>query len=278
MPFADIDNVKINYRIVGKGSPLVLISGLGVDHKTWIFQIPIFKEHFKVIVFDNRGMGKSTGSIGPYSIDLMAEDTKKLIDYLKLEKVNVLGSSMGGMIAQRLAINHPDAINKLVLCSTSAKPDDTILKILKEGLKDLADNDEYEDIFNVRPRSRIVRRIFSFFLKHVFSDEFIHENKKLINDLIEEYISNPRYFETFIKQVRAVHRHNTLKDISKIRSETLVLTGSDDKLLPDSSSNVLKEKIPNSKLIKIPGANHGVHYENSEEFNKIILDFLTSKK
>ena len=278
MPFADIGHVKINYHVMGKGLPLVLISGLGVDHKTWIFQMPSFKDYFKVIIFDNRGMGKSTGSIGHYSIDLMAEDTKKLIDYLKLEKVNILGSSMGGMIAQRLAINHPGIINKLVLCSTSAKPDDEILKILKEGLKDLADNDEYEDIFNVRPRSRIVRRILSFFLKQIFSDDFIHENKIFINGLVEEYISNPRYFETFVKQVRAIHRHNTLDDLSKIRSETLVLTGSGDKLLPDSSSDVLKEKIPNSKLIKVPNANHGLHYENSEEFNKIVLDFLTSTK
>jgi len=279
MPFADIGHVKINYHVIGKGEPLVLISGLGTDHKTWIFQIPYFKEYFKVIVFDNRGMGKSTGSIGPYTTDLMADDTKKLIEHLKLEKVNVLGSSMGGMIAQKLAIKHPELIDRLVLCSTSAKPGDNILEILKEGLKGIVENEEeYEEIFEERPRLKIVRRTLGYFLTQVFSDEFIHDNKKLINDLVEEYVSNPRYYETFVKQVRAVHRHNTLQDLSKIKSETLVLTGSDDSLLPDTSSDLINKKIPNSKLVKMPGANHGVHYENSDEFNKIVLEFLKPKK
>ena len=275
MPFVDVDNAKISYHVVRKGKPLLLISGLGTDHRTWIFQIPFFKEYFKVIVFDNRGMGESTGSIGPYSTKLMAEDAKKIIDHLKLEKVNVLGSSMGGMIAQKLAIRYPDVVDKLVLCSTSAKPGDNIVQIFKEGLKGLIEDDgEYENIFDAKPRLKIIRKILGFFLTQVFSEEFIQENKKIINDLIEEYVSNPRYYETFVKQIRAVHKHNTLKDLSKIKSETLVLTGSDDSLLPDTSSDFLNEKIANSKLVKMKGANHGVHYEQSEEFNKIVLEFL----
>ena len=279
MPFVNVGNAKINYHVIGQGKPLILISGLGTDHKTWIFQIPVFKEHFKLIVFDNRGMGKSTGSIGPYTTDLMADDVKKLIDFLKLEKVNILGSSMGGMIVQKFAIKYPGYVERLVLCSTSAKPGDNLLKILKEGLKDIIEDDgEYETIFEARPRLKVVRKILGFFLTQVFSDQFIDENKKLINDIIEEYVSNPRYYETFVKQVRAIHRHNTLKDLSKIKSETLILTGSKDSLLPDTSSDILKEKIPNSKLVKIPGANHGVHYEQSEEFNRLVLDFLKSKK
>ncbi len=276
MPFVKVDNVKINYHVFGEGKPLVLISGLGTDHKTWFFQIPIFKDYFKVIVFDNRGMGKSTGSIKPYTTDLMAEDTKKLIDHLKIDKTHVLGSSMGGMIAQKLAINYPDNVDKLVLCSTSAKPGDNLREILKEGLKDIINYEGHDDIFDVKPRIRIVRRILGFFLTQVFSDEFIHENKKLINELIEDYVSNPRYYETFVKQVRAIHRHNTLKDISKIKSETLVFTGSDDKLLPDTSSDILKKGISNAKLVKLKSANHGMHYENAEEFNRIVLDFLKS--
>ena len=141
MPFVNVGNAKINYHVIGQGKPLILISGLGTDHKTWIFQIPVFKEHFKLIVFDNRGMGKSTGSIGPYTTDLMADDVKKLIDFLKLEKVNILGSSMGGMIVQKFAIKYPGYVERLVLCSTSAKPGDNLLKILKEGLKDIIEDD-----------------------------------------------------------------------------------------------------------------------------------------
>ncbi len=273
MPLVNIGKIKINYHVIGQGKPLVLISGLGVDHRTWIFQIPFFQEYFKVIVFDNRGIGKSTGTIGPYSIEMMADDTKALIDYLKLEKTHILGSSMGGMISQQIAIKYPEIVDKLVLSSTSARPERNVLDTIKKGLKDLADFKD-EDIINLKPRGRLGKKMFSFFLKQVFSDSFIKVNKNLIEDIINDMTKNPRYFETFIKQTRAILRHDVVDNLSKIKSDTFVITGKKDKILPPNSSDLLAEKIPNSKLYKIEDGTHGMHYEKSDLFNKKVFDFL----
>ena len=273
MPYVKSGHSKISYHVIGKGKPLVLVSGLGTDHKTWIFQIPEFQKYFKVIVFDNRGIGKSTGSFGLYSTDLMAEDTKKVIDHLGIDKTHVLGSSMGGMISQKLAIKYPEMVDKLVLCSTSARPSNTITNIIKIALNDVTDLSA-DEILDSRPRGILVRKFFDFFLRQVFSKEFIRENKEIIEEILSDYAKKPKYFETFIKQSRAVHKHNTLRNLSKIKSETLVLTGDSDQILSHTHSDILAEKIPNSKLIKIPKGNHGMHYELSEKFNKIVLDFL----
>jgi pimeloyl-ACP methyl ester carboxylesterase len=273
MPYVKSGHSKINYHVIGKGKPLVLVSGLGTDHKTWIFQIPEFQKYFKVIVFDNRGIGKSTGSMGAYSTDLMAEDVKNLIDHLEIDKTHLLGSSMGGMISQKLAIKYPDNIDKLVLCSTSARPYNTITNIIKKALKDIADLST-DEILDSKPRGIIIRKFFDFFLRQVFSKDFIKVNKDIIENILSDYVKNPKYFETFIKQSRAVHKHDALDNVSKIKSETLILTGDSDQLLPHSNSDILAEKIPNSKLVKIPNGNHGMHYELSDTFNEIVLDFL----
>ncbi len=273
MPFAEIENTKINYHIIGEGKALVLISGLGTDHKNWVFQIPDFQKHFKVIVFDNRGIGKSNGSFGPYSTDLMADDTKKLLDFLNIKKAHILGSSMGGMISQKIAIKYPETVDKLVLCSTSAKPHNTINNIIFDALRDIMDI-KNKEILDLKPKGILIRKFFDFFLREVFSKDFIKNNKKLIEEFISDYTSNPRYFETFIKQTRAVHKHNTINDLSKIKSDTLVLTGIEDKLLPHTSSDILAKDISNSKLVKIKDANHGMHLEFPEKFNKIVIDFL----
>lgn len=273
MPYAKIGHIKINYHIIGEGNPLVLISGLGTDNKSWIFQIPEFQKYFKLIVFDNRGIGKSTGSIRPYSTDLMADDTKNLIDFLDIKKTHILGSSMGGMISQKIAINYPEIVDKLVLCSTSARPHDTIHNFVVSAIQDIMDI-RNENILDAKPKGILIRKFFDFFLREIFTEDFILDNKKLIEDFISEYTSNPKYFETFIKQSRAVQKHNTLDDISKIESETLVLTGMKDKLLRHTSSDILAKNIPNSKLVKIENGNHGMHLEYPKKFNKIVLDFL----
>jgi len=124
MPIANLDGININYRIYGEGEPLVLIMGFGTPLSMRIDQVRFFKKHFRVVAFDNRGVGRSHKPKGPYSTRMMAEDTAKLMDYLGIGKAHVMGISMGGMIAQELAINHPDKVNKLVLACTYAAQDE----------------------------------------------------------------------------------------------------------------------------------------------------------
>src|SRR4030042_6341962 len=120
MPIATANGIQINYKVEGQGDPLVMIMGLGSPRGGWSSQAPFFKKYFQVVIFDNRGVGKSEKPEGPYSTRMMADDAIKLMDHLGIKKARVLGASMGGMIAQELAINYPERVSKLVLACTFA--------------------------------------------------------------------------------------------------------------------------------------------------------------
>ncbi len=121
MPKANINGINISYKIEGEGEPLVMIMGIASTKRAWLFQTPVFKKYFRVITFDNRGCGESDKSSEAYSIRDMADDTAGLMDSLGIDKAHILGASMGGMVAQELAINHPEKVKKLILCCTMAK-------------------------------------------------------------------------------------------------------------------------------------------------------------
>ena len=275
MPFAKINNVEINYHTVGDGQPLLFIAGLGVDNMCWIYQVPKFQEFFKVIVFDNRGIGKSTGGIAPYSIRVMADDAVELLKYLNIEKSHMVGTSMGGMIAQEIAINYPNMVDKLVLCSTFAKPQNMV-EIIMKGVKDIIGYNAL-DIFGINPHRLVFEKLFSYLLQQIFSEEFLLENNKLIEETLRRYLSKLTYVETFLKQTGAVYTHNTFDRLNLIKAETLIITGMEDKLVVPECSDILAEKISRSKLKKIEHAGHGMHFEMPDVFNRIVIDFLSAK-
>ena len=275
MSFAKINNVEINYHTVGDGQPLLFIAGLGVDKMCWIYQIPEFQELFKVIVFDNRGIGKSTGSIVPYSIRMMADDAVELLRYLNIEKSHIIGTSMGGMIAQEIAINYPNIVDKIVLCSTFAKPQNMV-EIIMKGVRDIIGYNAL-DIFCINPHRLVFEKLFSYLLQQIFSEEFLLKNKKLIEETLQRYLSKITYVETLLKQTGAVYTHNTIDRLNLIKAETLIITGMVDKLVMPECSDFLAEKISESTLRKIDNAGHGMHFEMPDIFNKIVLDFLSPK-
>ena len=113
--YAETNGQKLYYEIHGEGEPLLLIMGLGSDSTGWLLQLADFAEHFKVITFDNRDVGRSSEAAGPYTLAEMAADTAGLMDALAIERAHVLGGSMGGAIAQELVLNYPEKMNKLIL-------------------------------------------------------------------------------------------------------------------------------------------------------------------
>jgi len=275
MPFAKINNVEISYHTVGYGQPLLFIAGLGVDNMCWIYQVPKFQEFFKVIVFDNRGIGKSTGCIAPYSIRMMADDAVELLKHLNIKKSHIVGTSMGGMIAQEIGINYTNIVDKLVLCSTFAKPQNMV-EIIMKGVKDIIGYNAL-DIFGVNPQRLVFEKLFSYLLRQIFSEEFLLENNKLIEETLRRYLSKITYVETFLKQTGAIYTHNTIDRLNLIQAETLIITGMEDKLVAPECSDILTEKISRSKLKKIEHAGHGMHFEMPDLINKIIINFLSAK-
>jgi pimeloyl-ACP methyl ester carboxylesterase len=120
MPIARLNGVSIHYHVEGRGDPLVMIMGFSAGRLGWLPQIPFFRKHYRVVTFDNRGVGRSDKPLGPYSTRMMADDTVRLMDLLGIEKAHIMGLSMGGMIAQELAIEYPQRVMKLVLACTYA--------------------------------------------------------------------------------------------------------------------------------------------------------------
>src|SRR5205809_7891619 len=123
MPKVTVNGIRMFYEETGGGEPLILIMGFGGDHLAWAFQVRALAEHYRVVTFDNRGAGQSDAPEPPYTIRTMADDTAGLIAALGIERAHVVGVSMGGMIAQELALAYPGRVRSLHLGCTTARPD-----------------------------------------------------------------------------------------------------------------------------------------------------------
>jgi len=275
MPRKLVNNIKLSYHTIGSGVPIVFIAGLGMDHMCWLYQIPDFQQHFQLVLPDNRGMGQSTGSDDQYTTALMADDVAGLLTQLRIDNAHIIGSSMGGMIAQEFALRHPEMVNKLLLCSTFAKHPEMIT-YLKQGLNQLG-NRKKNDLSDLHADSFTFGPVYDFFLKQVFDETYFKMHESMITNTLQRFIQQDLFVETFLKQLHAIFHHDTLNQLSQITADTLVLTGNNDRLVPTNCTKILAEKIPNATLSVIDGATHVFHIEQPELFNHIIHLFLQNK-
>jgi pimeloyl-ACP methyl ester carboxylesterase len=269
MPRAKVNGIDLYYEVHGQGEPLVMIMGFGGSSAGWIFQRRAFQKYFQVITFDNRGVGRSDKPVGPYSIGMMAEDTVGLMDHLGIEKAHILGVSMGGYIAQELAINHPERVRKLVLGCTYARQDDTGGHSPEYyrgmGLAEGCPADELRKI----PIAKVLRAEFPLAF-----------NSRLYRICTFPFIGiYARRMATrgVAAQFQAIVGHDTLERLHMIQAPTLVITGTGDRIIKPSSSDVLAKKIPNARLVKIEGGPHAVFVGMRKRFNKEVLDFLKER-
>jgi 3-oxoadipate enol-lactonase len=253
----------MNYAVEGEGSPLILIIGLGSDQSNWRLQVGAFKKHYRTITFDNRGSGKSEKPAGPYTIKMMAEDTVGLMDHLGIEKANILGVSMGGMIAQELAIHHPGRVEKLILGCTFASSrgasgfSPEVTKAVNAYRESPRDEDNLKKL--------AITIIDSTFNKGTYRIVFLPLMKTAIRSVP---------LKGFAEQLDALLAHDAEDRLGQIKSPTLVITGTEDRVIKPTSSDVIASLVPNAKLVKVTGGSHGFSGEMSGEFNKAVLEFL----
>ena len=268
MPKAKVNGININYKVQGHGESLVLIMGYSGDQTGWMFQTRAFKKHYRVITFDNRGVGKTDKPSGAYSMKMMADDTVSLMDHLDIRKAHILGVSMGGMIAQAVAINYPERINKLVLGCTFAGRHE-LSGLTPEFPKALGFGEDYTDD---DARSVPIRKIADTLYSLAF-------NRKLYRILFMPLVKiQVRLIRTtgLLGQMEAVLGHNTLDNLPTIKVATLVIVGTKDRAIKPSSSEVIAKLIPNAKLVKVEGGSHAFFIEMRGRFNREVLDFLRS--
>jgi pimeloyl-ACP methyl ester carboxylesterase len=281
MPHANRDDVSLYYEVHGTtGDPLLCIMGLGGDILFWERQTPVLEAAYRTIVFDNRGMGRSSRPPGPYSIQLMADDAVAVLDAVGIERAHVLGISMGGMIAQSLALRYPSRVGSLVLAATYARADRGVRQISEEGaarlgvpsvLGQLAAGGGVVDLSSVD-----LRQLFKFMMSLILSPEFIAREKEWLRSLMKRVLEGGPTIEGFMAQTAAVLSHDVAAELGKLRAPTLVMTGTADQLVPPHHSDELAALIPGAQLVRVEGGLHGFNVEMPERFNAEVLQFLAA--
>ncbi len=262
MAYRDINGCNYYYDIVGQGEPLVMIRGLGSNSDHWYPQLPFLSNHYRVLVFDNRGIARTSDMEGPYSIRGMAEDTVGLMDAVGFEKAHILSLSMGGMVAQEIAINYPQRVKGLILCVTHCG-----------GRKQVPPAEEVANIFAamIQEGSDEAKRAAAAVL---FAPETLEKRPEVAAQYAEVSLRQPVPAEILTKQRNAVQEFNAWDRLSQITAPTLVLGAEQDILVPPKNSEILAERIPNAELVIVKGGGHQVLIEQADACNQAVLSFL----
>lgn len=315
MPKAKINDIDMYYEVQGDGFPLVMIMGFLGNANCWDARMLFpLADKFKVIVLDNRGTGRTDVSDKEFSIKLFAEDTVGLMDALDIPKAHVLGISMGGMIAQELALNYPERVEKLILKATFCGGESPILydttdlkrvdsllekladrpqvrELAEDVLRKLAPSPEYQRSHSDAAPSEAMAIVGDIvqdlvekgswdketarrLLPNLCTEEFLQANPGVAEMAVDLMMEATTPIEGLLKQVGAVAEFDTCQRLPQIKAQTLVLAGKRDVFIPPESSQVLADGIPQSKLVYMENSGH-MFMEEMDEVTGIILEFLS---
>jgi len=258
MPFIRINNVDLYYEVHGKGDALLLISGLASDSQCWQGVLQRLAKHHTVIVFDNRGVGKSSvASSQSITISQMVDDVFELLEKLGIKRASILGHSMGGFVALEFAKRYPKNVKNLILVATSSKNSIRNKYLFRDWAESYRVGEGSLEIW--------FRNLFYW----IFSKNFF-DDKSMLEESLKQAINNPNLQtrESFNAQVEAINSFDVTAYLGEIKTRTLILTGSEDLLF----SNTIP--LQNSKHIVINEAAHAIFVEYPREFNEAVLDFL----
>jgi pimeloyl-ACP methyl ester carboxylesterase len=253
------------YMEAGAGDPIVLVMGFGGDHLAWGLQIPAFAALYRVIAFDNRGVGQTDAPDIPYSTAMMADDTVGLLDALGIDRAHVCGVSMGGMIAQEIALRHPGRVRTLQLHATLARPD-AYMKALVEAWRKV----------RIALGREEALRVLALWL---FAPCSYEERADFVELVLQNAIANPhpQSLTGYLRQGDAVLGHDTLERLDRVRCPTLVSVADQDVLVPPRFSHAIADRIPGAELKTIADAGHAYMWEKPDVFNAMCLEFVARR-
>jgi pimeloyl-ACP methyl ester carboxylesterase len=262
MPHATAnDGARIHYELHGSGDPVLLVMGLGSNAYGWARTIPWLAETHQAIAFDNRGVGRSDVPKGAYTISQMAADAAAVLDACGHRTAHVIGASLGGMIAQRFAIEHAERVRSLVLlCTTpgsvhAARAADDVMRALVQGGEDPAE----------------VYRRNAWFLYGTETRE--RHPERIEADLVERS-RIPTTPTGFYGQLQAAMGHDVWDALPSIAVPTLVVHGDADVLVPTENGRLIASRIPGAELVLLPGAGHMLQADSGDAVRAAILGFL----
>lgn len=248
MPKVHANGIDIYYEITGEGEPLLLIAGLGYCHWQWHKMVPGLAVHFRVITYDNRGAGQTDKPAGPYNVQMMGDDAAGLLDALGISQAIVLGHSMGGFVAQQVALSRPDLVSKLVLASTNFGGPNHI-PVTQEAMAAMTDRSG--------DPADVVRRGVAV----ACAPGFAEANPDVVQELVAYRFTIPVPPEAYQAQMgvglgllsaEAAFEHR-LKDVT---APTFIFFGAEDRVVPPGNADLLAKAIPGSKVYILPDAGH----------------------
>ena len=269
MPEAEFDGIRIHYNEAGEGDPLLLIMGYGMPGDAWLGSIP-FLEGFRSIYYDNRGTGRSDKPSGPYTIEQMADDAAGLLRHLGIAHANIYGISMGGMIAQELALRHPAAVRSLILGCTmcggehSKMAEPEVIETLIEVVKGMGTMD---------PAAWVDRQ-----LPLLFTPEWVQANP-MIRDMFIMMLPMlpPTPPDTAEQALAGLFGWSTYDRLPQIDVPTLILHGDRDVIIPVENAHVLAERIAGAQLHIVKGAGHGYPAQDPVGVHQLVKDFFRAR-
>jgi pimeloyl-ACP methyl ester carboxylesterase len=264
MPKISTNGINIYYEVSGSGTPLLLIAGLGYGLWQWHKMIPGLAGHFQVIVFDNRGAGQTDKPAGPYSAAMLAADTAGLLEALNMGPAIVLGHSMGGLVAQELALIRPELISTLVLASSNFGGPNHI-PVTPAAMAVLTD-------LTLDPIERIRRGAAV-----AFAAGFAEAHPDIVEELTAYRLTMPVPLDAYQSQLAvglALLQNGFEERLKTMRLPTIIFTGDQDNVVPPGNADLLAAVIPNSRVYRLRDAGHLFPFEAPERANAALLELL----
>ena len=262
--YADSGGVRIAYELLGEGEPLVLIHGLGYDRAGWGPLPELLAERFRVLVLDNRGVGESDAPEGPYSVAQMVDDTLAAMDAAGFQRAHVFGVSLGGLIAQELALAHPERVNRLVLCSTTPGGPKSH-PMPAAGLEAFQKYPALEREAGLR-----------LMVENALGERGVRELPELVDEIWRYRLEHAPTLAAWQAQGWAGATFDAYDRLGAIAAPTLVLHGTPDNVVDTRNGELLAELIPGARLEIVPDRGHLLVWEDPETVTRLVTEFLAA--
>jgi 3-oxoadipate enol-lactonase len=255
---AKVNGIETNYEIHGKeGAPWLTFShSLACSLRMWDGQIEAFKDRFRILAYDTRGHGASDAPQGPYTLDMLAEDLRQLLEHLKIKKTSFVGLSMGGMIGQTLALKSPELFDRVVLADTGHAQTPETIKQWDERIQ--------------TAESKGMQPLVQGTIERWFTKDF--RDKPIVKKIAELIASTP--VPGYVGCCQAIARLSTTARLKDIKQPVLAIAGEQDAAAP--GTRYIGENVPGAKLVMIAQAAHIANIEQAEAFNRALREFLSS--
>ena len=256
------DGITLAATAHGQGSPLLMIPGLGSSRRVYTPVVPLLAERHRVIVFDPRGIGDSGITDGPYTMAQLAADAVSVLDATGEDTAAVFGASMGGMVAQHVALDHAERVSRLVLACTGPGTSHAVL----------ADREATRALLGTGARTP--EEAYRIACTVLYSHAFQATHPDFIEAQVRERARHPVKARAFSGQYEAVRHHDTWERLPELRMPVLVLHGSEDYVMPPGNGELLARRIPGARMVLFDGLGHLFFHEDPQRAVDAILEFL----